>query len=70
MSALKGIANLVRMKTIKEQKTMKEEAPQERTAQNILKARLNPKKNASKQAKNLLNTLSASLKKQTEYKLS
>lgn len=33
-----------------------------RTAENILKARQNPKKHASKEAKNMLNSLSGSLK--------
>ena len=62
-----GIANLLRKKTLKKGASLKksDEPPAERTAQTILNARQVPKKNASKEAKNMLNSIQTSLKKQT-----
>ena len=66
-STLKGIANIMKQKALKNKQ--KEDAPHERTAQNILKGRNIPKKNASKEAKNMLNSLSSTLKRQTNENL-
>ena len=56
------IANLMRQKTLKG-KLKQEELPNERTAQTILKTRNLPKKNVTKEAKIMLNSLSNSLRK-------
>ena len=51
----------MRQKTAKVK--IKDEPPAERTAETILKTRHIPKKNASKEAKNMLNSLSSTLRK-------
>ena len=58
----KGIAQFMKQKNIVKEKA-KEDEKQERTAQTILKSSKVPKKNASKEAKNMLNSLTSSIRK-------